>query len=212
MNTQEDGVTATNREIAEKIGVESSRRKFLTDHDYQEWIADQIERALDEKDVYAREAEERKRWAESVQDDLKAKDAALAEARAEIERLKEAHAGSIALYLKLESERDALEQQVRALREELEKRKGCDHLDAPYRRLLKENEALKARAAIDPEKLAEKFHDHYERLAPYYGYSTRTETRVFNPQTPNGHLMIAVCRELVKELNAPVEGEGEGKI
>lgn len=47
--------------------------------------------------------------------------------------------------------------------------------------------------------LAIKFHDAYERLAPQYGYETRRETRKFDAQSPNGRLMIAVCREVMDE-------------
>lgn len=42
-------------------------------------------------------------------------------------------------------------------------------------------------------QLAVFFHDTYERLAPSFGYETRKETRKFDPTTPNGKLMIAVC-------------------
>mgnify|MGYP001572067736 CR=1 FL=1 len=42
-------------------------------------------------------------------------------------------------------------------------------------------------------ELAILFHETYERLAPQYGYETRPETRVFDPTTPNGMLMLAVC-------------------
>jgi hypothetical protein len=45
--------------------------------------------------------------------------------------------------------------------------------------------------------LAILFHDTYERLAPSFGYETRTETRAFSPDTPNGKLMIAVCTEIL---------------
>jgi hypothetical protein len=44
--------------------------------------------------------------------------------------------------------------------------------------------------------LARKFHETYERLAPEFGYETRTETREFDPESPNGQLMIAVIEEL----------------
>lgn len=54
-------------------------------------------------------------------------------------------------------------------------------------------------------KLAVLFHDTYERLAPQYGYETRQETRLFNAATPNGKLMIAVCRELRDTLAASAE-------
>jgi hypothetical protein len=58
---------------------------------------------------------------------------------------------------------------------------------------------------MTPEELAELFHDTYERLAPDYGYETRVETRRFSPQSPNGKLMIAVC----KEISDKIRGEGE---
>ena len=57
--------------------------------------------------------------------------------------------------------------------------------------------------------LAEQFHNTYERLAPSFGYETRPETREFNPQTPNGRLMVAVCREIIAQnsfLNQTNEG------
>lgn len=46
------------------------------------------------------------------------------------------------------------------------------------------------------EQLARRFHEAYERLAPTYGYETRDETRHFDPESPNGKLMIAVVEEL----------------
>ena len=46
--------------------------------------------------------------------------------------------------------------------------------------------------------LALKFHEIYERLAPQFGYETRTETRQFDPNSPNGKLMIAVCGEILR--------------
>jgi hypothetical protein len=54
------------------------------------------------------------------------------------------------------------------------------------------------------EALARWFHSTYERLAPSFGYETRTDTKAFDPDTPNGRLMIAVCAELVA-LNRPVK-------
>lgn len=47
--------------------------------------------------------------------------------------------------------------------------------------------------------LAVKLHGTYERLAPQYGYETRQETREFDARTPNGRLMIAVCREVMAD-------------
>lgn len=60
------------------------------------------------------------------------------------------------------------------------------------------------------EQLARKFHETYERLAPNFGYETRTETRVFDPTTPNGKLMIAVCTDLAH--TARPDARDEGKI
>jgi len=48
----------------------------------------------------------------------------------------------------------------------------------------------------DPLALAVLFHVTYERLAPQKGYETRTETRVFDPESSNGKLMIATCAEI----------------
>lgn len=53
------------------------------------------------------------------------------------------------------------------------------------------------------EELARRFHETYERLAPEYGYETREDTKAFDPESPNGKLMIAVCKEITK----PTDGE-----
>jgi hypothetical protein len=42
------------------------------------------------------------------------------------------------------------------------------------------------------QELARRFHETYERLASSFGYETRIGTRSFDPDTPNGRLMIAV--------------------
>jgi hypothetical protein len=55
--------------------------------------------------------------------------------------------------------------------------------------------------------LAKQFHDTYERLAPSFGYETRAETREFDPDSPNGRLMIAVCQEII-EQNDKRQGRG----
>ena len=47
--------------------------------------------------------------------------------------------------------------------------------------------------------LAKMFHDAYERLAPKFGYETRDDTKVFDPESANGKLMIAVVGELLPE-------------
>jgi len=59
-------------------------------------------------------------------------------------------------------------------------------------------EQQKERAGMPPQKLASIFHDTYEALAPAYGYETRKETRDFDPKSPNGKLMIAVCEFIIK--------------
>lgn len=47
-----------------------------------------------------------------------------------------------------------------------------------------------------PELLARRFHNLYEHMAPQFGYTTREDTRLFIPESPNGKLMIAVCEAL----------------
>lgn len=53
---------------------------------------------------------------------------------------------------------------------------------------------------VDGLIIAKKFHEVYERLAPSFGYETRTETRAFNPNSSNGKLMVAVCTEVCNEI------------
>lgn len=52
----------------------------------------------------------------------------------------------------------------------------------------------------DPLALAVLFHATYERLAPNSGYQTRQETRIFDPESANGKLMIATCAEIQKAI------------
>jgi hypothetical protein len=54
----------------------------------------------------------------------------------------------------------------------------------------------------DALKLARLFHTTYERLAPNFGYETRTDTKVFDPLSANGQLMLAVCSEIYCALVA----------
>lgn len=51
----------------------------------------------------------------------------------------------------------------------------------------------------DPEKLAQLFHELYERLAPAHGYETRRESAKPWSEVPekNRELMIAVCEEIL---------------
>lgn len=62
----------------------------------------------------------------------------------------------------------------------------------------------------DPLALAVLFHATYERLAPNSGYETRKETRIFDPESSNGKLMLATCAQVQKAIlservpNSPV--------
>lgn len=49
---------------------------------------------------------------------------------------------------------------------------------------------------VDALQIAKEFHEIYERLAPNFGDETRKETRQFDPESPNGQLMMAVCLEI----------------
>jgi hypothetical protein len=52
---------------------------------------------------------------------------------------------------------------------------------------------------LTAEKLAEAFHETYERFAPQFAYETRKESALPWEELPekNKQLMIAVCRELL---------------
>lgn len=53
-----------------------------------------------------------------------------------------------------------------------------------------------------PEFVARRFHDHYEELAPKFGYKTREASRVPFDQLPesNKQLMIAVAGRIISEF------------
>jgi len=53
----------------------------------------------------------------------------------------------------------------------------------------------------NPEALARLFHDTYERMASICDYETRQDTKVFNPESPNGKLMIATCRKILEVVD-----------
>ena len=55
-----------------------------------------------------------------------------------------------------------------------------------------------AQQTLEEVELAILFHNTYERLAPSFGYETRLDTKSFETNTPNGMLMIAVCKEIIK--------------
>lgn len=59
--------------------------------------------------------------------------------------------------------------------------------------------------------LARLFHAEYERLAPQFGYETRTETREFDPQSANGRLMTAVCSSILAHCPAYTLGYVDGR-
>jgi hypothetical protein len=51
------------------------------------------------------------------------------------------------------------------------------------------------------------FHGLYEKYAPEYGYETREDTKEFDPETPNGKLMIRVVNELLAHTRGEVIDE-----
>ena len=55
------------------------------------------------------------------------------------------------------------------------------------------------------EELAELFHNTYEKLAPAFSYNTRTDTKVFDKESANGKLMIAVCKVILQSLQPKTE-------
>jgi hypothetical protein len=64
---------------------------------------------------------------------------------------------------------------------------------------------------IDALSLAILFHFHYERLAPQYGYETREGTRKFDPNSPNGKLMVATCGAVLDALSSLPSPDPEAK-
>ena len=60
---------------------------------------------------------------------------------------------------------------------------------------------------IEEVELAILFHDTYERLAPSFGYETRADTKLFETTTPNGMLMIAVSKVIIKWMQERMYSE-----
>ena len=60
------------------------------------------------------------------------------------------------------------------------------------------------------EKLAQQFHETYERLAPAFGYKTREASAKPWSEVPdqNKKLMVAVCAEILSD-NTPLTPTGE---
>src|SRR5262249_52439622 len=85
--------------------------------------------------------------------------------------------------------------------------------ETQYRANLESPEAVDEkpwmRSMIDPETLARRFHETYERLAPRFGDKTRRKTAVPWDQVPlsNKQLMIAVWDELLHDVLAPQDAE-----
>lgn len=54
---------------------------------------------------------------------------------------------------------------------------------------------------ITPEELARRFHEHYERLAPAFGYETKKESAVPWSRVPenNKRLMVATAAAILLE-------------
>lgn len=66
----------------------------------------------------------------------------------------------------------------------------------------------------DIKDIAREFHDVYELIAPSFGYITRPDTRIFDPESPNGKLMVAVVQNVVipmltEQFNAGVTAAAE---
>ncbi len=56
-------------------------------------------------------------------------------------------------------------------------------------------------------ELAKKFHDLYEMYAPDFGYETRDDTKVFDPTTKNGQLMLCVAEKILMDYDiTPAKG------
>jgi hypothetical protein len=81
----------------------------------------------------------------------------------------------------------------------------------PFRNAKEErlwNDGFRAGAATrlpawaDSLQVATMFHSLYEQLAPSFGYETKPQTRRFDPESPNGQLMIAVCASVLAALAA----------
>jgi hypothetical protein len=58
---------------------------------------------------------------------------------------------------------------------------------------------------MDPEQLAQLFHETYEELAPNFGYETRKSSAVpwRDVPEPNKSLMIAVAKSVLEKVGNP---------
>lgn len=84
-----------------------------------------------------------------------------------------------------------------------------NHLDYYYKEGIMSNKPKQV--TLEEVELAILFHNTYERLAPSFGYETRVDTKSLDITTPNGKLMIAVCKEIIKWQTERMYSEEEVK-
>lgn len=61
------------------------------------------------------------------------------------------------------------------------------------------------RAPASAEEIAHRFHFLYEQTAPEMGYSTRMDTRAWDPKSANGRLMIRIVEKILPEIRDAAE-------
>lgn len=61
-------------------------------------------------------------------------------------------------------------------------------------------------------RLAETFHNAYERLAPSFGYETREDTKTFSPDSQNGKLMIATCADILSSNQLITTADADARV
>ena len=64
----------------------------------------------------------------------------------------------------------------------------------------------------DPLALAVLFHTTYERLSSQHRYETRKDTRIFDPESSNGKLMIATCSAIQLIIQEESKDEQLGDV
>jgi len=106
--------------------------------------------------------------------------------------------GMVVSWCKLHGE---AQQQITELTARLDERQAriTQLIEANTRLANAEERARAALAVGQADHVAREFHFHYEALAPWYGYSTRSETRVLNLDSPNGLLMRATARAVLTD-------------
>mgnify|MGYP001572898095 CR=1 FL=1 len=82
--------------------------------------------------------------------------------------------------------------------------RAFDDLSLKYLEMGERLEAQLARyhAALAEDQILEVtilFHHIYERLAGGFEYETKKETRIFDPESPNGRLMLATVKEILAD-------------